>query len=103
MKHHVNGRLYNEDICRLSSKAHSDGLKPDNVIAGFRKTGIVPLAPAFMQSMMTLFKTAIAFRQAEVAAESQPDLPNQSDRPDSPDLPEPSSLSDVGLSNVSSN
>lgn len=50
-----------------------------------------------------IFKTAIAFRQAEVAAESQPDLPNQSDRPDSPDLPESSSLSDVGLSNVSSN
>ena len=34
-----------EDLCKLASQAYLEGLKPQNLINGFKKAGIVPFAP----------------------------------------------------------
>ena len=43
MKNHKNGLLNCEEVCSLACKAYQDGLKPKNLVAGFRKTGIFPM------------------------------------------------------------
>ena len=43
MKNHKNGLLNCEEVCSLACKAYQDGLKPKNLVAGFRKTEIFPM------------------------------------------------------------
>ena len=93
MKYHTNGRLSNETVCKLSSKAYSDALRQDNIVAGFRKTGIVPLT-GIDAINPEIFTTAEVFRQEQIDT-SQQDMPSQparGPRPETPDLglPDPS-------------